>query len=44
MKFVQQTADVAGEDSWRWLWRDRRFDPSCSRTSFNNKLDQTQHI
>ena len=42
--FVRQTTDVAGEDSLGWLRKkETRFDPSCSRTSLKNKLDQAQH-
>ena len=48
-EFVQQTSDVAGEESWRWLRNgflkkgDRRLDTSCTGTSFKNKLYQAQH-
>ena len=48
-EFVQQTTDVAGEESWRWLRngflkkRDRRLDTSCTGTSLKNKLYQAQH-
>ena len=48
-EFVQQTSDVAGEESLRWLRNgflrkgDRRLDTSCTGTSFKNKLYQAQH-
>ena len=48
-EFVQQTSDVAGEESWRWASKwifkkgDRRLDTSCTGTSFKNKLYQAQH-
>ena len=46
-EFVQQTSDIDGEDSWRWL-RDgffqegyRRLNNSCSKTSF--KINSINH-
>ena len=47
-EFVQQTTDVAEEESWRWLRngflkKDRRLDTSCTGTSLKNKLYQAQH-
>ena len=47
-EFVQQTSDVVGEESWKWLRngflkKETMLDTSCTGTSFKNKLYQAQH-